>query len=77
MTIIYFFVRYTPFWAIPLMLLGAEFTYIMWLRKKKRWVTFWSTLVVISIFSTGYYYWAGGPEKAVRKVMKLNHYYFQ
>jgi ammonia channel protein AmtB len=75
MDVIYFLVRHMPFWAFPCFLLGLEFAYIGWLRKKKKLIL---TCAIISAFSAVclvYYYWAGGPEKSVKLLIKMVHFY--
>lgn len=72
---VYFVVRFTPFWSIPLMLLGMEFAYLFWLRKKKKLIAICSFIAVFSLLSTVYYYWAGGPVGAVKKLSKIVRFY--
>jgi hypothetical protein len=70
MTEIYFLIKHTPFWAIPLMLVSMEFAYLFWLRKKKTNVKICIFFILFSIIALGWYYYAGGPDKAVRKFMR-------
>ncbi|MFP5387251.1 MAG: hypothetical protein ACLGHN_14330 [Bacteriovoracia bacterium] len=67
---VYFLARHTPFWAVPLIILGAEFAYLFWLRKKKATVAFCLIIAFIGLMATSFYVWAGGPEKTV-KIIKL------
>jgi hypothetical protein len=76
MVTIYFLLRYAPFWAIPTMIIAGELTYLFWLRKKKKTMTICAILVTISTVTTCFYYWAGGPEKSVKYLMKFVHFYF-
>lgn len=73
MTEFYFMIRHTPFWAIPTLLIAAEFAYLLWLRKKKTSARFCLLFMVVPILALGWYYYAGGPDKAVRKLIKLQH----
>ena len=66
----YFMVRHTPFWAIPLLILALEFGYLFWLRKKWTNVKICGIFMLLALFSLSWYYYAGGPDKAVRKLMK-------
>ncbi len=68
---IYFLIRYTPFWSIPVFIISAEFTYLLWLRKKKKWVLMFSIFAILSFICTVFYYINGGPEKSVQKMMNL------
>jgi hypothetical protein len=72
---IYFLARHTPFWAIPIAILSVEFGYLFWLRKKKRAAFIYFMLFIICMSSSGFYFWAGGPENSVRIIKKFyrNH----
>lgn len=70
MTEFYFMIRHTPFWAIPLLLVAGEFAYVFWLRKKKTNLKICIIFIIISSVALGWYYYAGGPDKAVKKFMK-------
>jgi len=70
MSELYFLIKHAPFWGIPLLVLALEFGYIFWLRKKKTNVKICMTFAFIALVFLSWYYYAGGPEKAVRKFMK-------
>jgi hypothetical protein len=72
---IYFLIRYTPFWSIPLLIIGGEFSYISWIRKKKKWFIASLSIATFSFFMSVFYYWAGGPEKSVKLVIKWVRFY--
>ena len=74
---IYFLARHTPFWAVPLIILGGEFADLFWLKKKKSSAALCLTLALIGLFSTSFYVWAGGPQKSVKIIKKLHRNYFQ
>jgi hypothetical protein len=65
---LYFLIRHTPFWAVPVMVLAGEFGYVFWLKKKKRQTYVCLVFFAISFFTVCFYYWAGGPEKSVRVI---------
>ncbi len=69
---IYFLARHTPFWAVPLILMGGEFAYLLWLKKKKASATLCLIIMLIGCFSTAFYIWAGGPEKSVKVIKKMH-----
>jgi hypothetical protein len=75
MSELYFLIRHTPFWAIPVLVLSGEFGYLFWLRKKKRAAVFCLMLALISTSVTSFYFWAGGPEKSVNVLKKLHRTY--
>lgn len=68
---IYFLIRYTPFWAIPTIIIAGEFSYIYWLKSRKTVVAFFLGLALISFCSIVFYYWNGGPEKSVQVFIKF------
>ena len=68
---IYFIIRYTPFWAIPIILIAGEFAYIYWLKSRKTVVVFFLGMAFISFAAIVFYYWNGGPEKSVQTVIQF------
>lgn len=72
---VYFLTRHTPFWAIPLIVLGAEFGYLFWLRKKKANMMVCLLLVCFGMSAVSFYIWAGGPEKSVKVIKQLRREY--
>lgn len=72
-----FLIRHTPFWAGPLLVISLEFAYIFWLRKKKINVRICLTITLLCLVAICYYYWAGGPEKAVREFLRYQRSYLE
>ena len=64
--IIHFALKYTPFWAIPLLMICIQFAYIYWSKKYRFTSKSFITIGVLSFFSIIYYIWAGGGEPAVQ-----------
>ncbi|MBD66408.1 MAG: hypothetical protein CME62_14450 [Halobacteriovoraceae bacterium] len=75
MSEVYFLIRYTPFWAVPVLMIAGEFTYKMWLRKKKKATLFCGILSIICLLSNIFYVYAGGPEKSVSLVKDMVWFY--
>ena len=75
MDTVYFLARYTPFWSLPIMFLAAEFTYLFWVRKKKKMVMICSMFFICSVLATTFYWYLGGPEKTVKFLMNIVHFY--
>ena len=75
MEMIYFLVRFTPFWSIPAFLIGGEFTYLYWVRKKKKKMMGFGIVSVFSLIMTVFYWVAGGPEKSVDLVKDIVWFY--
>jgi hypothetical protein len=68
---VFFLARHIPFWAVPLIVLGGEFAYLFWLKKKKANVVFCLMIALIGLAATVFYVWAGGPEKSVKIIKKM------
>ena len=66
MSHLFFLLRYAPFWAIPLLIIFMELTYIYWIRKRKKLSCFFMILGLFCLAILTYYYYAGGPEESVR-----------
>jgi hypothetical protein len=75
MDTVYFLARFAPFWAIPIMIIGSEFAYLFWVRKKKSRMMIALVLVVISFFCTSMYWYLGGPEKTVKFLVDIVWFY--
>ncbi|MFT6632317.1 MAG: hypothetical protein ACJAS4_002280 [Bacteriovoracaceae bacterium] len=72
---IYFLIRFTPFWSIPILLISGEFAYLFWIRKKKKWMMICAGIAFFNFCMTIIYYINGGPEKSVQKMMDLVWYF--
>lgn len=71
----YFLVRHTPWWAVPLIVMGLEFAYFSWLKKKKKTAYAFLTIALIGFISIGFYIWQGGPQNSVKFFKKLHRDY--
>lgn len=71
MDVVAFIIKYTPFWAIPCSMISVTYGYIYWLKSYKHIAYFFLFVGFISFIFSVFYYWAGGPEKAVQFFM--NH----
>jgi hypothetical protein len=72
---IYFLARHTPFWAVPLIILGGEFAYLFWLKKKKKSASLSLMFAVMGLMCVLFYIWAGGPERSVKFIKKMHREY--
>ncbi len=67
MDIFHFILKYTPFWAIPLIMICLEFAYIYWLKSIREVAKAFMAVVILCLITLGYYIWAGGPEGIVKR----------
>jgi hypothetical protein len=72
---LYFIVRHTPWWAVPLIIMGGEFAYFFWLKKKRKTAYGFVMMALIGFLSISFYMWAGGPNKAVKILKKMHRDY--
>jgi hypothetical protein len=77
MTELFFLARHVPFWGIPLIILGGEFGYGFWLKKKKKSAILSFSIAFLGLICVSLYYWAGGPEKSVKYIKVLHRDYLR
>jgi len=65
MDTIYFALRYTPWWAVPTIMIAGRFAYVWWLKESRALVVLCGGLIGISSIALIYYIWAGSPRQAV------------
>ncbi len=71
----YFIVRHTPWWAVPFIIMGGEFAYFFWLKKKKKTAYGFVIMALIGFMFISFYMWAGGPNKSVKILKKMHRDY--
>ncbi len=73
MDTILFFIRHTPFWAIPIFIIALDFAYLYWLKSFKKVAFIFAFVAMLSLVSVIFYYWAGGPHKAPQAFFLFFH----
>lgn len=68
----YFIVRHIPWWSVPFIIVGLEFAYLNWLKKKKKTAYCFILIAFVGLISISFYVWAGGPDKSVRFFKKMH-----
>ena len=68
---IYFTIRYTPFWAVPIIFIAAEFGYLFWLKSYKKSAIAFFGVAGVAFLAIIYYVIAGGPDRAVKFFIDL------
>ncbi|WP_393089372.1 hypothetical protein, partial [Halobacteriovorax sp. HFRX-2_2] len=66
-----FTLRYTPFWSIPIMIIGGRFAYYYWLRGYTLPPIFFAFCSAISSFFLFIWIMAGGPDKVVHYFLDI------
>ncbi len=67
-------IRHIPFWAIPILLICGEFSYVYWVRDKREIAKILIGIGGFCFLWLVYYYWCGGPEPAVDKLVNALRY---
>lgn len=63
---IIFFIRYIPFWCVPVILICMPFAYIFWLKDVRLLSYCFTFISFIALFLIVFWVWAGGPDLAVQ-----------
>ncbi len=63
--IIFFIIKYTPFWAVPLSLTSFHFAYTYWLKDYRQIAYAWGFITSFCLTSVLIYLVMGGPDKMV------------
>lgn len=71
MDFVYYLIKYIPFWAVPIWLICIEFAYIFWLKSIRRVSFIFIGIGGCMPFFIGFYYYAGGPDGAVKLFMDI------
>ena len=71
MDFIQFFLRHTPFWAVPFMIIGGQYGYIFWLKDRRLPSLAFFSMAAVGGLAIVYYMWAGGPEATPRHFYRL------
>ena len=71
----YFIVRHIPWWSVPFIVMGCEFAYMSWLKKKKKLAYIVLMHAFIGFVAISFYVWAGGPSKSVKILKKMHRDY--
>jgi amino acid permease len=72
MDIVTFFLRHTPFWAIPLIFICVEFALLFKVKENIKAASYFAGVAVLCALALVYYYVAGGPEKSVDKFLETS-----
>jgi len=76
MDMIYYFLRYTPWWAVPVIMISGRYAYIWWIRENRIIVLGCAGLIGFSSIALIYYVWAGSPSQAVYYFREATHAIF-
>jgi hypothetical protein len=63
--LIIFFIRYIPFWAVPVIIISLPFAYVFWLKEIRLLTYFFIMTSFVALLFIAFWVWQGGPDKAV------------
>lgn len=61
---LFFMIRHTPFWSIPIIFIFGQFGYIYWLKGLIPAFFLFMIICFVSSLFLIFYIWEGGPENA-------------
>ena len=60
--IVLFTLKYTPFWAVPSIIISIHFAYTFWLKDYRDIAYFWIGITLFNLTMIGFYLFMGGPD---------------
>jgi hypothetical protein len=72
MDIVYFAIRYTPFWSIPVMFIAAYFAYTYWIKDIRIIAMGFSLLGLIAFLVLLFWIFTGGPDASVHHLLQFS-----
>lgn len=61
-----FILKYIPFWAVPMTLIGSHFAYLYWLKDYREMAYVWMAITLFCLTSVAIYFVIGGPDQIVQ-----------
>ncbi len=71
MDVLYWILKYTPFWAVPLMMICLQYAYIYWLKVVRRVSMLFASVAAVCFFFIVFYLVAGGHDGVVHLLDQL------
>ncbi|TNF31755.1 MAG: hypothetical protein EP319_01340 [Deltaproteobacteria bacterium] len=66
MDVVYFIIKYIPFWAVPMCFIFFPTGYIFWTKDSRAVSAVLFSLGLLCIAFIGFWAWAGGPDRSVQ-----------
>ena len=76
MDLIYYALRYTPWWAVPTIMISGRYAYVWWLKENRTVIAICAALIGVSSITLIFYIWAGSPRQAVYYFREVIHAIF-
>lgn len=71
MDIVFFVVKYIPFWSVPLIVIAGYFAYLYWVKDIRNIAVFFGVVVFLAFASLSYWVFAGGPTGSVQYIQEF------
>jgi hypothetical protein len=71
MDLLYFIVKYTPFWSIPMIIISVSTCYLLWIKDVRKLIPVFVVAGAVSFIFLVFWIWAGGPDRSVQELQVL------
>jgi len=61
-----FILKYIPFWAVPMGIICAQFSYLYWLKDFREMAYVWGVASLFCLTSVAAYFVIGGPDQIIQ-----------
>ncbi|PIK13863.1 hypothetical protein [Halobacteriovorax sp. JY17] len=72
MDIVFFVIRYTPFWSIPVIFIAGYFTYTYWIKDIRIVSAVFSFVGLLALLLLLYWIVVGGPDASVQQILQFS-----
>jgi len=71
MDIVFFIVKYIPFWSVPALIIAGYFSYLYWVKDIREIALVFGVAAFLSFASLSYWIFAGGPNGSVQFIQEF------
>jgi hypothetical protein len=73
MDIVFFIVKYIPFWSVPCIIIAGYFCYLYWVKDIREIALAFALVAFFSFLSLGYWVATGGFNGSVQQIQKFQN----
>ncbi|OUR96190.1 hypothetical protein A9Q84_07465 [Halobacteriovorax marinus] len=71
MDIVFFIIKYIPFWSVPMVIIAGYFSYLYWIKDIREIALIFGVVAFFSFVSLSYWIIAGGPTGSVQYIQQF------
>jgi hypothetical protein len=71
MDIVFFIVKYIPFWAVPTFVIAGYFAYLYWIKDIREIAIVFCGVAFLSFASLSYWIFTGGPTGSIEFIQEF------